>query len=203
MVLFVFLLGVVASLAQAVGSVAPRLRPLADLSRRAFRSGVTPEYEWLRDASIQCARVAKQTHVENTARAMELCDQAPSCEAFKFVTGERSVELCRGFDIEQIVTRSPGTVVGIKPSTLAVESMAVLTNQHAICPSSRLLAEIQNVTSIDEAFRKCKATPACSHYSFDLSGSRSTPADEQRLILCSGDAVAVPKEGAVTVVDAL
>ena len=46
--------------------------PLADRSRRSFRAGVAPEYQWLRDASVQCMRILKSTDVRSTARAMQL-----------------------------------------------------------------------------------------------------------------------------------
>ena len=97
-------------------------------------------------------------------------------------------------------------LVGIKPSSLAIANMAVLTNQICLCPSVRILvsvgwhmhqtfiqcsfrkpvdmqAELTDVTSIDEASKKCDNTPTCSHYSLDLVGSRSTPMDKQRLVL--------------------
>merc|ERR1712183_956110 len=75
-------------------------------------------------------------------------------------------------------------IAGLKPASLTLASNAVLTNQQAICPSSRLLAERDDVTTYEEALEHCRAIPECSHYSLDLTGSRSTPSDKGRLVLC-------------------
>jgi len=201
MIALTSLLGFLVVFGQVVGSLAahPGALPLADRSRRSFRAGVTPEYQWLRDASVQCMRILKSTDVRSTARAMQLCEQEPSCEVFVYSAEEGSAELCRGLDIST-VKRTSGLLVGIKPKSLEIPSASVLTNQHAICPSRRILGEFPDVKSIDEAFHKCATTSGCSHFTVDFVGSRSTPTDKQRLVLCSGDVVAVPREGAVSVV---
>lgn len=193
--------GLLVVIGQVLGSFAsnPGALPLADRSRRSFRAGVTPEYQWVRDASVQCTRILKSNDVRSTATAMQLCEREPSCEVFVYSAEEGSAELCRGLEIST-VRRASGLLVGIKPKSLAIPSAAVLTNQHAICSSRRILGEFPDVKSVDEAFHKCVATPGCSHFSLDFAGSRSTPSDKQRLVLCSGDAVAVPREGAVSVV---
>lgn len=48
-----------------------RAQPLADISKRSFHAGVTPEYEWLRDASVDCTRVGKSA-AGSPAAALEL-----------------------------------------------------------------------------------------------------------------------------------
>lgn len=203
MLLFSFLAGIAAGVCQALSTStaggAHRMLPLADMSKRSFHAGVTPAYEWLRDASIQCTKVASLTNIDSIAMAMELCDRSSDCEAFVYAQPGRTADLCRGLDTTT-VSRASGTVVGIKPFALAVAKAAVLTNQMALCPPERVLAEFKDVKSIDEASNKCESIPGCSHFSLDLAGSRSTPKDKQRLVVCSGDAVAVPREGAITVV---
>merc|ERR1711924_99105 len=107
------------------------------------------------------------------------------------------VELCRGLVTATISSKS-GTVVGIKPFSLATTNMAVLTNTMALCPSDRILVELHGVNSVDEATKKCLGTAGCTHYSLTFGASRSTSMDKQGFVICSGDLVAVPREGAVT-----
>lgn len=73
-------------------------------------------------------------------------------------------------------------VVGVKPTSVALPNMAVLTNQQALCPNSRVLAEYEHVFSVDEARAKCE-NHACSHFTWFVEGSRSTPEDALRLRL--------------------
>ena len=73
-------------------------------------------------------------------------------------------------------------VVGVKPAATAVSDMATLGNQRALCPKSRILAEYENVRSVDDARLKC-AQHSCSHFTWDVGGSRSTPGDALRLQL--------------------
>ena len=63
-------------------------------------------------------------------------------------------------------------VVGVKPASVALLNRAVLTNQQALCPSSRVRAEYERVASVDDAHAKCNADPGCSHFTWHPASSR-------------------------------
>ena len=73
----------------------------------------------------------------------------------------------------------------MKPSALALSDMAVLGNQQALCPVSQLLAEYEDVFSIDDARAKC-SKHSCSHFTWDVVGARSTKGGATKLQLWCG-----------------
>lgn len=167
--------------------------PLADPSSRTFRQGVTPEYLWLRDEAARCEEVAPMAKdVANAAEAVKLCNKNSACEFFNYVVEEKTAAFCRG-DGYRISKPSAGTVVVIKPRTLALADMAVLTNQQALCPGSRLLAETYGVTSVDEAQRLFNANPKCSHWTLLLNNFPGPKGFVSRLQLCKEGMAAVTR----------
>ena len=108
-------------------------------------------------------------------------------------------------------------VVGIKPATLSLPGMAVLTNQEAVCPPARVVGEFGDVASVDDAASLCRRAPACSHFTLDMGGSQAATSRNPRLRLwhapcpwavqqrapgaalpclrSSGELAAVPSEG--------
>merc|ERR1712107_38792 len=151
--------------------------------------------------AIQCTVVAQKAKVDSFATAMAICDEMPSCEGFAFTASDRFAQFCRGIDTRTLAKTS-GTAIGIKSSWFAQGEMAVFTNMRILCPSTRLLAEMQDKMALDDATSKCTSLPSCSHFSIDFAGARSTPSNNQASVFCSGNPAIVPEEGAVAFVRA-
>lgn len=73
-------------------------------------------------------------------------------------------------------------IIGVKPSTMALPDMAVLGNQQALCPLRQVLAEYEDIHSIDDARDKC-LKHSCSHFTWDVVGARSNKKSELKLRL--------------------
>eukprot|EP00413_Alexandrium_margalefii_P003851 CAMPEP_0204516062 /NCGR_PEP_ID=MMETSP0661-20131031/2948_1 /ASSEMBLY_ACC=CAM_ASM_000606 /TAXON_ID=109239 /ORGANISM="Alexandrium margalefi, Strain AMGDE01CS-322" /LENGTH=170 /DNA_ID=CAMNT_0051521405 /DNA_START=211 /DNA_END=724 /DNA_ORIENTATION=- len=128
--------------------------------------------------------------------ASEACNGLPACEFFIYHAHDRTAQLCRGFGTAAPAPSS-GSVIGIKPSSVRIAGMAVLTNLRALCLPARAMAEFSDLASIDVAAGLCNAMPECSHFSFPLAGPRSMLVGRPRVLLCRGGVVAVPQEGSI------
>uniref|UniRef100_A0A6T1K541 Uncharacterized protein n=1 Tax=Alexandrium monilatum TaxID=311494 RepID=A0A6T1K541_9DINO len=185
--------------ARACQSLPPRaiLTPYG----REFLAGVTPGYLWLRDMAGPCDAVrASALDVSSPVFAQQACEHMPACEFFVYSDATHTAQLCRGLLLGS-ATPASGLVYGIKPTALAIQDMAVLTNQHALCPASRLVAE-SDVDSLDVATAFCVGNADCSHFSFNLGSRPASPFKQLRARFCSGDLAAMAQEGAVVVVKA-
>lgn len=74
-------------------------------------------------------------------------------------------------------------VVGIKPQSLVLPGMAVLTNQQGLCPGHRLIDEMDHPLSLDECAQACAATAGCSHFTVFFSNELASAQARPRLRL--------------------
>merc|ERR1712217_462894 len=160
--------------------------------------GVTPEYLWLRDVALECKLVGSFASVMRIHEAVSRCEAAADCDFFVYAPIDQSLKLCRGGSSLK-TTPSASSIVGVKPSTLALSDMAVLGNQQALCPQSQVLAEYADVFSVDDARAKC-LKHSCSHFAWHVVGARSSTQGALKLRLCSGVPAAMPEEGSVLAV---
>ncbi|CAK0857156.1 unnamed protein product [Prorocentrum cordatum] len=100
-------------------------------------------------------------------------------------------------------TPSPGSLTAVKPAALRMDRAAVLTNRFGACTPSETLVEYDGVKSLEDASSMCRATSGCTHFTLDVSGSRSAPATRSRVRLCAGEPRPVDRDGAVLVVSSL
>merc|ERR1712187_900862 len=155
---------------------------------------------WLRDVAAPCETVATLPDVQNAAEAANQCTKDAACEYFVYVKDERLATLCRSSGVSgngegyMMSRASAGSVVGVKPDTLAVPSYAVLTNQEALCPNERLLVD-KTVASIEDAHRFCEGLDYCSHFTLVPAGETSTGSFTPRARFCTGGMATVPREG--------
>ena len=73
-------------------------------------------------------------------------------------------------------------VTGLKPTAATLPDMAVLTNQQALCTSSSVIAEFEEITSLDAARKKCEEL-LCSHFTWFVIGAPSFPGSRLQLQL--------------------
>ena len=73
-------------------------------------------------------------------------------------------------------------VLGVKPSSLVLQNAAGITNHLAMCPAVAVLAKYDGVNSVEDAMEKC-TVHGCTHFTWNIAGSRSAPGDALRLHL--------------------
>lgn len=168
---------------------------------KASPNGASPFYLELEDMYAPC-KGPKSKGVFDWLMAMNKCKRSKDCDWFVYIPEEQMVQLCKGDDFFY-PQPSAGTYIGVKADTLQLGGgYATIANYSAFCPAANRLAEYDGVHSLGQAADICKADHRCTHFTLDVSGSRSTPLDRGRLSLCSGDPLPLPRPGAVMVVDA-